>query len=147
MVLEKEFKTKKKHEDNITCLSKISHSEFISSSLDKSFKIWDKDLQGCRYTIETHEALHTMSITGEKGNILISGLGETDFFVIGLEEMSQNHIFPGAHDGKIVQILSLGKFQHKYFATRCLYGDLGIWGANKHPDRVLRIDNMDDADY
>jgi len=43
-----------------------------------------------------------MSITGEKANLLISGLGETDFVVLGLEEMSQNHIFPGAHDGKIV---------------------------------------------
>ena len=39
------------------------------------------------------------------------------------------------------------KFEGKYFATRCQYGDLGIWGANKHPDRVLRIDNMDDPEY
>ena len=52
--------------------------------------------------------LHTMNITGEKGNILISGLGETDFIVFGLEDMAQNHIFPGAHDGKIVQIITLG---------------------------------------
>lgn len=147
MVLEKEFKTKKGHTDKITCLSKTSPSEFMTSSLDQSFKIWDKDLQGCRYTIETHEPLHTMNITGEKGNILISGLGENDFIVFGLEDMAQNHIFPGAHDGKIVQIITLGKFQNKYFATRCQYGDLGIWGANKHPDRVLRIDNMDDAEY
>ena len=43
-----------------------------------------------------------MTITGEKSNILISGLGETDFIVLGLEDMAQNHIFPGAHDGKIV---------------------------------------------
>jgi WD40 repeat protein len=88
IVLEKEFKTKKGHTDKITCLSKISDSEFMTSSLDMSFKIWDKDLQGCRYTIETHEPLHTMSITGEKFNLLISGVGDTDFIVIGLEEMS-----------------------------------------------------------
>lgn len=147
MVLEKEFKTKKGHTDKITCLSKTSPSEFMTSSLDCSFKIWDKDLQGCRYTIETAFPLHTMNTTGEKGDILISGLGETDFIVFGLEDNAQNHIFPFAHDGKIVQIITLGKFQNKYFATRCQYGDLGIWGANKHPDRVLRIDNMDDAEY
>lgn len=62
--------------------------------------------------------------------------------------MNQNHIsFPPAHDGKIVQILTLSKFKHKYFATRCIYGDFGIWGANRHPDRVLKILNMDDPDY
>jgi hypothetical protein len=31
-----------------------------------SFKIWDKDLQGCSYTYETHEPLYKMAITGEK---------------------------------------------------------------------------------
>jgi hypothetical protein len=88
-----------------------------------------------------------MSITGEKGNLLISSLGENKFMVLNLEEMSQNHIFEEAHDGKITQIITLEKFDNKYFATRCEYGDLGIWGANKHPDRVLRIDNMDDSEH
>ena len=70
-----------------------------------------------------------------------------DFMVIGLDIMNQNHIFSQAHDGKIVQIITLSKFDSKYFATRCQYGDFGIWGSNKHPDRVLRIQNMDDPDY
>lgn len=36
---------------------------------------------------------------------------------------------------------------NKYFATRCKYGDLGIWGANRHPDKVIKILNIDDPDY
>jgi len=39
--MEKEFKSKKSHQDEICCLTKISDTEFISSSLDQSFKIWD----------------------------------------------------------------------------------------------------------
>jgi WD40 repeat protein len=66
IVMEKEFKSKMAHTRRITCLTKISDSEFVTSSEDMSFKIWDKDMQGCRYTIETHEPLHTMAITGEK---------------------------------------------------------------------------------
>ena len=62
--------------------------------------------------------------------------------------MNQNHIsHPPAHDGQIVQIITLSKFGHKYFATRCIYGDFGIWGANKHPDRVLKVLNMDDPEF
>ena len=103
IVIEKEFKSKKAHTERITCLAKISPSEFITSSEDMSFKIWDRDMQGCRYTIETHLPLHTMAITGEKSNLLISAYGEEDFIVIGLEDLNQNHIsFPPAHDGKIV---------------------------------------------
>jgi hypothetical protein len=44
VVLEKVFKTKQGHTEAITCLTKISDSEFMTCSLDKSFKIWDKDL-------------------------------------------------------------------------------------------------------
>jgi len=66
IVMEKEFKSKKAHTGGITCMTKISEAEFVTSSEDNSFKIWDKDMQGCRYTIETHEPLHTMAITGEK---------------------------------------------------------------------------------
>ena len=54
IVLEKEFKSKKMHAGKITCLTKISDSEFISSSEDMSFKVWDKELQGCRYTVHSH---------------------------------------------------------------------------------------------
>lgn len=55
IVLEKEFKTKKAHTGRITCMTKINDSEFMTSCEDQSFKIWDKDLQGMRYTIETHD--------------------------------------------------------------------------------------------
>jgi hypothetical protein len=88
IVLEKEFKSKKMHAGKITCLTKISESEFISSSEDMSFKVWDKELQGCRYTIHTHQPLNAMAITGEKQNLLVSSLGDEDFMVIGLEEMN-----------------------------------------------------------
>ena len=101
-----------------------------------------------------------MAITGEKSEFLISGLGDQNFMVIGLDKMQQNHIFEAAHDGKIVQILTLSKIlnffinkkgcnklKNKYFATRCQYGDFGIWGSNKHPDRVLKILNLDDVDF
>ena len=88
-----------------------------------------------------------MAITGEKSEFLISGLGDQNFMVIGLDKMQQNHIFEAAHDGKIVQILTLSKLKNKYFATRCQYGDFGIWGSNKHPDRVLKILNLDDVDF
>lgn len=90
-MIEKEFKTKTDN-GNITHLTKINDSEFITSSNDNSFKIWDKDLQGCRYTIYTHAALHTMAITGENGKLLISGYGDMDFIVIGLDQLNQNHI-------------------------------------------------------
>jgi WD40 repeat protein len=84
VVIEKEFRNKKAHSGEITQLLKISDAEFVTSSQDNSFKVWDKDLQGCRYTIETHEQLHTMTITGEHMNFLVSGHGAQNFIVIGL---------------------------------------------------------------
>jgi len=148
VVMEREFKSQKAHSDCITNMLKIDDSSVVTSSLDKSFKIWDRHLQGCRYTIETHEPLHTMGITGEDKNFLVAGYGDKDFIVMNKDGMKQNHIsHPPAHDGKIVQIISLEKLKDKYFATRCQYGDLGIWGSNKHPDRVIKIHNIDDPDY
>jgi hypothetical protein len=44
IVMEKEFKNRKAHRGNITCMRKISDTEFMTSSDDHSFKIWDKDL-------------------------------------------------------------------------------------------------------
>lgn len=90
IVMEKEFKSKQAHTGKITCMTKISDTEFMTSSEDMSFKIWDKDLQGCRYTIHAHEALHTMAITGEVGKpqYMISAHGEKDFMVKGLEMMN-----------------------------------------------------------
>jgi len=71
---------------------KISPSEFLTSSNDMSFKIWDKDLQGCSYTYETHEPLFKMRITGEKNDLLISALGEGNFMVFGLDKKNQHDI-------------------------------------------------------
>jgi WD40 repeat protein len=68
MVMEREFRGNCSHSDQINCITRISPSEFISSSNDNSFKIWDKDLQGCSYTYETHEPLDSMEVTGEKMN-------------------------------------------------------------------------------
>ena len=65
---------------------KISDSEFMTSSNDMSFKIWDKELQGCSYTYETHEPLYKMTITGEKKDLEICALGEGNFMVFGLGE-------------------------------------------------------------
>ena len=48
-----------------------------------------------------------------------------------------------AHDDKIVQIVSLSKLKNKYFATRCVDGDVSIWSATPHPDRVFTIENVD----
>lgn len=124
---------------------KIGPTEFITSSNDKSFKIWDKDLQGCSYTFETHEPLYKMTITGEKKDLKIAALGEGNFMVFGLDKRNQHDIIQSAHDVKIVQIVNLSKLGNKYFATRCTDGDFGIWSAYPHPDQVFPIDNMDKA--
>tara|TARA_B110000285_G_C15093330_1_gene600419 strand:+ start:244 stop:468 length:225 start_codon:yes stop_codon:yes gene_type:complete len=71
---------------------KIGPTEFITSSNDKSFKIWDKDLQGCSYTFETHEPLYKMTITGEKKDLKIAALGEGNFMVFGLDKRNQHDI-------------------------------------------------------
>lgn len=145
IVMEKEFKSKKNHTDDISCLSIISDTEFLSSSLDMSFKVWDKDLQGCSYTYETHKPLHNIRITGNKNDLAVSSLGDGDFIVIGKDTRNQCEIYENAHDGKIVQIVSLAgqKLENKYFATKCIYGDLSIWSATPHPDRVFTIEYVD----
>ena len=58
---------------------------------------------------------------------------------------NQHEIVEAAHDDKICQIVSLGgsKLDHKYFATRCIDGDVIIWGATSHPDRVFTLENVD----
>ena len=143
IVMEKEFRTNKCHKGDITCLTKISETEFFSSSDDKSFKVWDQDLQGCSYTYETDKPIYGMRVTGEKKNVLISSMGDGDLYVVGLDQRNQNDIIEMAHDDKIVQLVSLGKLQNKYFATRCVDGDVMIWSATQHPDRVFKIDNVD----
>jgi hypothetical protein len=40
-------------------------------------------------------------------------------------------------------VISLSKLQNKYFATRCLDGNLSIWSATAHPDKIFTIYNVD----
>lgn len=145
IVLEKEFKTRKGHSDNIECITRLNDSEFLSCSLDQSFKVWDKDLQGCSYTYETTQPLYNMRVTGNKLDLIVSALGDGNFVVLGKDNRNQNDIIEGAHDGKIVQIVSLSgqKLENKYFATKCIFGDLSIWSATPHPDRVFTIEYVD----
>lgn len=86
-----------------------------------------------------------MRITGNKLNLIISSLGEGNFIVLGTENRNQNDIIHEAHDGKIIQIVSLSgqKLENKYFATKCIFGDLSIWSATPHPDKVFTIEYID----
>jgi hypothetical protein len=71
---------------------KISPTELITTSNDMSFKIWDRDLQGCSYTYETHEPLYKMTITGEKRDLKVCAHGDGNFMVFGLHEKNQHDI-------------------------------------------------------
>ena len=65
---------------------------------------------------------------------------------MGLEQRNQNDIMVEAHDDKIVQIVSLGlrpNLRNKYFATRCVDGDVNVWSAMEHPDRIFGLPNVD----
>ena len=64
----------------------------MTTSDDMSFKIWDKELQGCSYTYETHEPLYQMCITGEKKDLKICALGEGNFMVFGITDKNQHDI-------------------------------------------------------
>jgi hypothetical protein len=63
----------------------LNTDEFITCGVEKAFKIWDKYNQTCEYTIETHQPLNAMAITGEKGNMLIASLGDGNFIVFDLD--------------------------------------------------------------
>jgi hypothetical protein len=39
--------------------------------------------------------------------------------------------------------VSLQKLKNKYFATRCLQGNVNIWSATHHPDRLFTIEHVD----
>lgn len=87
-----------------------------------------------------------MCVTGEKGHLLISSLGDGNFFVMGLDQRNQTHIINEAHDDKIVQIVSLGlrpNLRNKYFTTRCVDGDVKVWSAMEHPDKIFGLPNVD----
>lgn len=86
-----------------------------------------------------------MRISGNKLNLLVTSLGDGNLIVMGTENRNQNDIIEDAHDGKIVQIVSLSgqKLFNKYFATKCIFGDLSIWSATPHPDKVFTIEYVD----
>ncbi len=72
LVVEKEFKNDQTHRDLVTGIIDINELEFLTCGVEMSMKVWDKSLQTCDYTIETHKPLYTMAITGEKNDILIA---------------------------------------------------------------------------
>ena len=59
----------------VTGIKKAGDDEFITISEDYSLKVWDKFTEGVSYTIETHEPLTAMQVTGEKKELLICGQG------------------------------------------------------------------------
>ena len=120
LVIEKELRNSAVHKDLITGIQDLSDFEFVTCGIEKCFKIWDKSLQRCDYTVETHKPLHTMAVTGEKGDIVIASLGDGDLIVYGLAAKNQHDIVENAHSTKVIQIVSLNKLKDKYFATRCL---------------------------
>lgn len=65
--------------------------------------------------------------------------------MLGLDHRNQHDIYEDAHDGRICQIVSLAgsKLEDKYFATRDVDGDVSIWSATQHPDRVFTVENVD----
>ena len=84
--MEKEFKSDRTHHQKVTSIVYINENEFLTASLDSSLKVWDKYLQGTSYTYETHEPLYSMTVSGERGDLLISGLGRGNFIVYGLNQ-------------------------------------------------------------
>jgi hypothetical protein len=40
-------------------------------------------------------------------------------------------------------ICTLEKLKNKYFATRCIDGDVSLWSSTSNPDRVFIIENID----
>ena len=75
VVRERDFKSTTTHQDKVTGIVRMDDDEFITSSLDSSLKVWDKFTQGVAYTVETHEPLNSMQVTGEKGELLVCGQG------------------------------------------------------------------------
>ena len=151
LVQETSFYTgSKAHKEDITCVVKLSDTEVLTSSTDKSFKVWDTILKGCSYTIQTFNPLNRMCCTGEAGNAaarqLVASQGEGSFFVLGLHKMQQNCIKEMAHDNTIIQIITLTKQKEKYFATRCADGDVSIYSSSAEPDQVYMFENVDQTE-
>ena len=104
--------------------------------IDILLEVWDKFTQGVSYTIETHEPLNSMQVTGEKGELMVCGQGQGHVIVFGKPRRNQLSIEPWAHAEPIIQIVSLSKLRNKYFATRCGDGHVNIYSSLSQPDRI-----------
>ena len=107
LVMEKEHKNASVHKDLVTGIWNLNDQEFLTCGVEQSLKIWDKSLQSCDYTVETHKPLYTMAVTGERGDIMIASLGSGDLIVFGLTNKNQLDIIEQAHLDSVVQICSL----------------------------------------
>ena len=143
IVRERDFKSSSSHSDTVTGICKVDNNEFLTASMDKSMKVWDKFTQGVSYTFETHEPLTTMGITGEKGEFLVCGLGEGHLIVFGKERSNQLSIVEWAHAQPIIKVVSLSRISGKYFATRCVDGHVMIYSSLSQPDRIAQLFNFD----
>lgn len=150
---------KSKHRGDINCMIKLSPTEVITASSDSSFKVWDTQLKGCSYTIETQlrgedKPIGVLCQTGEtKDEVpvmakqqIIASQGGGDFFVLGYKKSNQNCIKEKFHKKEIVQICSVKKLNDKYFATRCSIGDVGLFSSDDEPDKVHMFENVDIGD-
>jgi hypothetical protein len=54
LVMEKEHKNSSVHRDLVTGIWNLNESEFLTCGVEHALKIWDKSMQSCDYTIETH---------------------------------------------------------------------------------------------
>lgn len=138
VVRERDFKSTTTHQDTVTGITVADQEsdEFLTSSLDGSLKLWDKFTQGVAYTIETHEPLSSMQITGEKGELLVFGQGQGHLIVFGKQRRNQLSVEPWAHAEPIISIVSLSRLRNKYFATRCGDGHVNIYSSLSQPDRI-----------
>jgi hypothetical protein len=76
--------------------------EFLTCGIEQALKCWDKSLQLCDYTIETHKPLYTMAITGERGDVMVASLGQGDLIVFGLQYKNQLDIVENAHQDTVI---------------------------------------------
>jgi hypothetical protein len=81
---------------------------------------------------------------------MVSSMGNGNLFIMDLRNRNQCDIITQAHDEKIVQIITLSRdveqLSNKYFVTRCIDGNIGIWSSIDHPDQVFKHDNIDKDD-
>ena len=83
-------------------------------------------------------------------DFMVTSMGQGNLFTMDLRNRNQSDIFYEAHEEKIVQMITIARdveqMSNKYFVTRCLDGDLGIWSSTDHPDKVFKLPNIDKDD-